>query len=68
MTENVHLCTVPGAAESSEPFESSRRSMAAVPWSTLEKHLVYSHGWAINRAVGLKVQKDPNSRERQHQE
>lgn len=42
--------------------------MAAVPWSTLEKHLVYSHGWAINRAVGLKVQKDPNSRERQHQE
>lgn len=47
MTENVHLCTVPGAAESSEPFESSRRSMAAVPWSTLEKHLVYSHGWAL---------------------
>lgn len=47
MTENYHLCTIPGAAASNEPFESSRRSVVAVLWSTLEKHLLHSHGWAL---------------------
>lgn len=59
MAENICLCTVAGAAESNELFESSRRSVVAVPWSHWRRI------WFIvmvghNNAASLKAQNDPD--------